>query len=119
MSVEWNSIGSLLASSSINSPDILIWDVDQNRNIPLKRVGSPCSLLLWSPDDSRLCSTTINNVFRVWDTNKWLPDRWTILNGTVQSLAWSPCSSYLLFVTTNEPYLYCLRFFDEQLFTSI
>lgn len=117
-SVEWSKDGSLLATASINDSDILIWDVDMNRCAPLKRVGAPCSLVKWAPDGLRLCTTTVGNVFRVWSTDQWIPERWTVPHGAIQSAAWSPCSGYLLFVTTDEPYLYSLRFVEEQLFAS-
>ncbi|KAL5275604.1 AAAS family protein [Megaselia abdita] len=118
-SIEWNPDGSLLASASINSTDILIWDVDKVASAPLKRVGLPCSLLKWSPDGTSLFSSTVGNVFRVWATEKkWVPDRWTIGSGSIQSAQWSPCNSFLLFVNSNEPILYQLQFVEEQLFTS-
>lgn len=118
-SLEWSPNGSVLATASINDSDILIWNVDENRNTPLKRVGPPCTLLKWSSDGFRLLSTTVGNVFRVWNTNTWTPDRWTVPNGAVQSAAWSPRGDCLLFVTTDESVLYSLPFVEEQLFTSI
>lgn len=115
-SIEWNHNGTLLATASINDTDVLMWDVDNNRNTPLKRIGFPCALLKWSPGSQRLCSTTVGNVFRVWETNKWTPERWTVPTGSIQSAAWSPCSSYLLFVTTDASTLFSLQFVEEQLY---
>lgn len=116
--MEWNHNGTLLATASVNDTDILMWDVDNNRNSPLKRIGFPCALLKWSPSSERLCTTTVGNVFRVWLTDKWAPERWTVPTGSIQSASWSPCSSYLLFVTTNDSILYSLCFVEEQLFGS-
>lgn len=107
-----------MASASINDTDILIWDTDNNKNVALRRIGFPCVLLKWSPNNRYLCSTTIGNVFRVWETDKWSPERWTVANETVQSAAWSPCSNFLLFVTTGEPILYSLEFAENQLYAS-
>ncbi|XP_037826248.1 aladin [Lucilia sericata] len=116
-SVQWNSDGTLLASASIGDTDVLIWNVDKMQNTALKRVGPPCSLLKWSPDGSCLFSSTVGNVFRVWSCDKkWQPERWTITTGTIQSACWSPCGGFLLFVTSEEPILYRLQFFEEQLF---
>lgn len=115
-SIDWNPNGSLLASASINDSDILIWDVDLQTNSPLKRVGASCSFIAWSPSSARLCSSTVSNVFRVWHTESWTPERWTIEKGAIQSAVWSPCGSYLLFVTTEEPFLYNLSFLEEQIF---
>lgn len=115
-SLEWNRNGSLLVSVSLSDPNAILWDVDTNRNIPLKRIGNPCALVKWSPNNQRLFTSTIGSVFRVWQTNKWTPDRWTIPSGSIQSAAWSPCSNHLLFVTTNDTILYSLCFMEEQLY---
>lgn len=117
-SLDWSSDGKLLATASISDSDILIWDVDQNRNTPLRRIGAPCSLLLWSPDGSSVFTSTVGNVFRVWSTNQWTPERWTVPTGSVQSAAWSPCGGFLVFVTTDESLIYSLCFIEEQLFAS-
>lgn len=114
----WSSDGVLLATASISDADILIWDVDLQKNTPLKRVGPPCSLLKWSPDRSYLFSATIGNVFRVWTTKNWTPERWTISKGHIQSAVWSPCSKFLLFITSEESTLYKLQFIEDQLFAS-
>lgn len=117
-SVDWNHTGNLLASASISDTDVIVWEVDTGRCVPLKRIGVPCALLKWSPNSSRLCSSTIGNVFRVWNATNWVPERWTTLNGAIQSAAWSPCSSHLVFVVTNETILYRLCFVDDQLYQS-
>lgn len=118
ISIEWDKTGNLLASASTNSSDILIWNPDLQTNEPLKRVGPPSSLLKFSPDGSRLFTSTVGTVFRVWNTQNWMPERWTVPNGTIQSAVWSPCGGYLLFVTTEEPILYSLQFIEQQLFAS-
>lgn len=118
ISIEWDKTGNLLASASTSCSDILIWNPDLQTNEPLKRVGPPSSLLKFSPDGSRLFSSTIGTVFRVWDTQNWMPERWTVPNGTIRSAVWSPCGGYLLFVTSDEPILYSLQFIEQQLFAS-
>lgn len=115
-SVEWNRNGSLLVSVSMTDANAIVWDVDTNRSIPLKRIGLPCAICLWSPNNQRLFTSTVGGVFRVWETNKWTPERWVVPTGSIQSAAWSPCSNHLLFVTTNEPILYSLCFIEEQLY---
>lgn len=115
-SVEWNHTGSLLASASVSDTDVIVWEVDTTRCVPLKRIGVPCALLKWSPNSHRLCASTVGNVFRVWSTSNWIPERWTVPNGSIQSAAWSPCSNHLIFVVTNETILYRLCFVDDQLY---
>lgn len=118
ISIEWDKTGNLLASASTSDSDILIWNPDMQCNEPLKRVGPPSSLLKFSPDGSRLFTSTVGSVFRVWNTQNWMPERWTVPNGTIQSAVWSPCGGYLLFVTSDEPILYSLQFIEQQLFAS-
>lgn len=110
--------GSLLATASIGDTNVLIWNIDKLQNNPLRRVAPACCLLKWSPDGTLLFSSTVGNVFRVWNCDKkWTPERWTLNAATIKSACWSPCSSFLLFVT-EEPVLYRLQFIEEQLFTS-
>ena len=47
---------------------------------------------------------------RVWNTDQWIPERWTIASGHVQAACWSPCGSVLLFATSEEPIIYSLTF---------
>lgn len=63
-SIEWSPNGCLLAVASLYSADILIFDVDREESIPLKRAGFSASLLRWSPDGSKLCCATVGNIFR-------------------------------------------------------
>lgn len=50
----------------------------------------------------------------MWDTDKWVPERWTIASGRVQAACWSPCGSVLLFATSEEPTIYSLKFYKED-----
>uniref|UniRef100_A0A1A9VZT6 Aladin seven-bladed propeller domain-containing protein n=1 Tax=Glossina brevipalpis TaxID=37001 RepID=A0A1A9VZT6_9MUSC len=118
-SIQWSVDGNILATASIRDTNILLWHVDSMRNTALKRIWPACSLLKWSPDGSRLFSATVNNVFRIWYIeNKWQPERWTIQNGYIQSACWSPCSNFLLFITSEDKVLYCLHFAEEVVFKS-
>lgn len=103
-------------SVSTSDPNAIIWEIDTNRQSQLKRIGMPCALVQWSPNNQRLFTSTVGNVFRVFETNKWTPERWVVPKGSIQSAAFSPCSNHLLFVTTNEPILYSLCFTEEQLY---
>lgn len=51
---------------------------------------------------------------RVWDTDKWTQEPWTIASGHVQAACWSPCSSVLLFATSEEPIIYSLTFRQQD-----
>ncbi|KAI9578398.1 hypothetical protein GQX74_008972 [Glossina fuscipes] len=119
ISVQWNADGNILASASIHDTDILLWHIDNMQTTPLKRMGSACSLLKWSPDGSCLFNATLGNVFRFWYIeNKWQPERWTLPKGYIQSACWSPSSRFLLFITSEEPLLYCLDCDEEHVFIS-
>lgn len=107
-SVEWNSSGTLLATASVSEPDVLLWDVDQNRYTAIQRVGPPSAQLWWSPNSSFLCISTIGNSFRIWKqhVSQWDMDRWDIKMGRIQSVVWN--QSHLLFCTTADNFLYSL-----------
>jgi len=47
---------------------------------------------------------------RVWDTHRWVPERWRVQSGHVRTTCWSPCGSVLLFATSDEPLVYALQF---------
>lgn len=115
-SLEWNPNGTLLATACMNDSSILIWDVDKNACVPLRRTSPPYLNLQWSMNGAYLFTSTVGNVFRVWNCETWKSDRWTIASGHVQSFRWSPCARFLLFVTSEEPILYSLGFADELLF---
>lgn len=114
--LEWNSNGSLLATASLKDSSILIWDIEKNSCVPLKRVSPPGLHLKWSSNGAFLFASTVSNVFRVWDTKTWKSDRWTVNNGHIKSFEWSPCARYLLFLTSEDNFLYSLGFGDEMLF---
>ena len=115
-SLEWNLNGTLLASASMKDSSILIWDVDKNSCVPLRRTTPPHLHLQWSLNGAYLFSSSIGNVFRVWNCETWKSDRWTVASGHVKSFQWSPCARFLLFVTSDDPVLYSLGFADELLF---
>lgn len=115
-SLEFNHNGTLLATVSINDSSILIWDIDKNSSVPLRSTSIPYLNLQWSLDGAFMFTSTVSKVFRVYNTETWKSERWTIANGHVQSFQWSPCTRFLLFVTSEDPILYCLGFADEPLF---
>lgn len=117
-SLEFNHNGTLLATASINDSSILIWDIDKNVSVPLRRTSIPYLSLQWSLDGAFMFTSTVGNIFRIWDTQTWKSERWTIANGNIQSFQWSPCSRFLLFVTSEDPILYSLGFADEPLFNN-
>jgi len=111
--VEWSPDGKLLASASPADTRIHIWRVETRECETVARVGGGgASLLRWSQDTRRLFCASPGTVFRVWDTDSWSPDRWTVGGGRgrVVAAAWSPDSHQLLFATTEEPVLYCVSF---------
>lgn len=40
-------------SVSISDPNAIVWEVDSDRYVPLKRIGMPCALVKWSPNNQR------------------------------------------------------------------
>lgn len=117
-SLEWNHNGTVLATASMKDSSILIWDVDKNTCVPLMRTSAPYLHLQWSLNGAYLFTSTIGNVFRVWNCETWKSDRWTVSAGHVQSFQWSPCARFLLFVTSSDKLLYSLGFADQLLYNN-
>lgn len=115
-SVEWNTAGTLLATASVSTTDVLLWDIDQNRYTPIQRVGPPSAHIWWAPDSGALCISTIGKEFRVWLSTNWVSDKWTTRQGHLQSMVWSPCKEYMLFCTANDTHLYSLRLKPSYIF---
>ncbi|KAK3923787.1 Aladin [Frankliniella fusca] len=110
-SIQWNSTGTLLVSAASNDSSMYIWDIDLQESVPLRRVGGGgVHLLSWSPDVHKLLAATTSVTFRVWNTSNWVPERWRVLSGNVRSACWSPCSTVLLFTTSEESVVYALQF---------
>ncbi|XP_017779368.1 PREDICTED: aladin-like [Nicrophorus vespilloides] len=111
LSISWSPRGDVLASVAASDSKVLLWDVELDRTSSLKRAGaSGLSLLKWSPDGNKLFVGTTTCVFRVWECNSWLADKWNILAGYVQTACWSKCGTYLLFTSNEEPIIYALPF---------
>lgn len=110
-SIQWNSSGTLLVSAASGDTSMYVWDVDLQDSIPIRRVGGGgINLVAWAPDVHKLLAATAGVTFRVWDTTKWVPERWRVLSGHVQTACWSPCSTVLLFTTSEESVVYALQF---------
>lgn len=115
-SLEFNANGTLLATASMKDSSVLIWDIDKESCVPLRKTSAPYLHLQWSLNGAYLFTSTIGNVFRVWNCESWKSDRWTVASGHVQSFQWSPCARFLLFATSDDSVLYSLGFADELLF---
>lgn len=57
-------------------------------------------------------------IFRVWDCRTWENERWTVLNGRVQTACWTNCGTTLIFATTTEPIIYAVIVKNDVVFTS-
>lgn len=115
-SLEFNANGTLLATASMKDSSVLIWDIDKDSCVPLRKTSAPYLHLQWSLNGAYLFTSTIGNVFRVWNCETWKSDRWTVASGHVQSFQWSPCARFLLFATSEDSVLYSLGFADELMF---
>lgn len=54
---------------------------------------------------------------RIWSTEKWTSDKWSVNNlSRVQCACWSPCSSILLFATDSSPTINAIDFRKSDVF---
>ncbi|XP_018577901.1 aladin [Anoplophora glabripennis] len=119
MSIAWSPKGDKLVSCAACDNTIYVWDVELNKTSSQKRPGSSGNILLkWSQTGEKLFSCSNGLVFRVWDCYTWECERWTVLDGRVQTACWSSCGTNLLFATSTETVIYGLIIKTDQIFTS-
>ena len=95
--LSWSPDGRLLATGSVSSDHILIWDVALGTSTPIVAVNScGVSLVRWAPSGHYLFAATLSKVVRVWETKTWTGERWTIPTGPCQSACWNPTGTLLL-----------------------
>ncbi|XP_068084668.1 aladin isoform X2 [Anabrus simplex] len=115
-SIAWSPQGHLLLTASAHDTTMYAWDVSMERYTPIKRMGGGgVCMVSWAPSGSHVFAAASGIVFRVWETRKWIPERWTVMSGRVQTACWSPCGSILMFATTEEPVIYSLSLSGAQI----
>jgi len=109
-SLAWNPQGTLLLSCCASDTTMYIWNTASEVNVPLKRIGGGgVHLASWSPLGTAVIAATTSTAFRIWKTSNWQPERWSIMSGHMNNICWSPCASTVLFTTSEESQIYCLR----------
>ncbi|CAD5125037.1 DgyrCDS13281 [Dimorphilus gyrociliatus] len=115
--IVWHPYGNLLASASPIDNSVMVWDVELGRREPLKRFGGGVSLLRWSDDGSRLLSSYTSSLFRVWDTQTWQYEKWSLSGrGSMTAACWN--KNRLIFANDSQPYLHCIVFHNAENCTS-
>lgn len=126
ISIRFDFDGGILYACSPNSSKIAIIDIDKvlssdekspdrtSKHIQYKRkFGQGITRLAWSPDGSRLASSTTSSYIRVFERFRWSSREWAS-KGLIQDLAWSkPSGRMLLIAIKDEPCLYTLPFLDD------
>ncbi|XP_057375702.1 aladin-like isoform X1 [Daphnia carinata] len=108
-SVAWDPQGKFLASGSAQDSSLYIWNVENREATLLQKIrGGGYTFLTWSPTGDRLLACTPGNVFKIWETRTWSAEIWDVMNGYVQSAAWSPCGTKAIFADSAQPTLYCV-----------
>ncbi|XP_025419374.1 aladin-like [Sipha flava] len=116
--LSWNKMGDLLISSAVTSKTMYVWNYAFEECVPLHRINSDTlNFVHWSPDNTKVFSCSTNETFRIWSTDKWTADRWSLNNRSrVQCACWSPCSSVLLFATNSSPIINAIDFRKSDVF---
>lgn len=103
-SVEWNRVGSLLVSCSPNDSNMIIWNVEKEKSVQLKRIGGGgLCFSKWSLTDDNLFAATCRTVFRLWETGvgePWSCEKWSVPSSRVAAACFGP--ETLLFTTTDD-----------------
>lgn len=109
--LSWSPDGRLLATGSVSSDHILIWDVALGTSTPIVAVNScGVSLVRWAPSGHYLFAATLSKVVRVWETKTWTGERWTIPTGPCQSACWNPTGTLLLAAVAGSSELWTFAF---------
>jgi len=109
-SLAWHPKGTLLATVGGLHNEVVIWDVGlEVATVVHSGMGGPVTLLRWSPDVARLFASYQGKSMRVFESNEWTYEPWK-LESPVQSAVWSSSGQILLFVTQDDPVLYCIGF---------
>ena len=108
-SVAWHPQGKYLASGSARDSALYIWNVESREPTILKKFrGGGYTILSWSPSGDRLMTATPASVFRLWETRHWTAEDWNVVEGHLQTAAWSPCGTKMVFADSAQPTLYCI-----------
>ena len=118
-SISWSKDGKMLACACANSPTFWIWNIVTQQSTAMHRPGAAILDLSWSPCGLRLLTTTLSNMFRVWESETWLSEKWGNLKGCCTNAVWSPCGTVLLFAVAEECVIYSSKFFDRKDDTAI
>ncbi|KAL5238563.1 hypothetical protein ACI65C_005973 [Semiaphis heraclei] len=116
--LSWNKMGDLLISSAITSKTMYIWNYPLETCVPLRSISSgTLNFVHWSPDNTKVFSCSTNETFRIWSTDNWTSDKWSLNNRSrVQCACWSPCSLILLFATDSCSIINAIDFRKSDVF---
>lgn len=113
-SLSWHPKGNLLACIGGGGTRVVVWDVWREVAVVVHAgTGGSATQILWSPDGSRLLVAYAGKIMRVFETQNWSYEQWS-LESPVQSAVWSSRGHVLLFVTQADPVLYHLTFIPGQ-----
>eukprot|EP00898_Chlorokybus_atmophyticus_P001074 jgi/Chlat1/1968/Chrsp158S02280 len=85
----WSPCGRLLATASVRSPTIVIWDVSCREAARVRQAFAGIHLLEWSPQGDYLISGHVDGTFRIWETRSWTSEKWSN-GGALVSVQWAP-----------------------------
>ena len=110
--LSWSPDGRLLASGSVCSDQVLVWDMVTGIPTPITAVATVgVSLVKWSPGKGHyLFAGTLSKVIRVWETKTWTGERWTIPEGSCQTACWNPTGKMLMLGVAGSPHLWTFSF---------
>ncbi|KAI5721928.1 hypothetical protein M8J76_001067 [Diaphorina citri] len=100
-----------MATASILSPSVHIWDLADLRVIHLiKLFSAPNYSVRWSPSGLHLAVATTGVSFKFYNLLDSSCNKWTLPRSYITSLVWSPDSRYVLFSTAEDPYVHFIQF---------
>lgn len=109
LSISWCPRGDFLASASLSSENVMVWNVSLGSGTPLLCAhGHGVNIVRWSHNSFYLFAGAFTNKVFIWETRSWRCESWSLSKGMCQCATWSPDGELIVFAETGTSSLWTL-----------
>ena len=102
-SISWCPRGDFLASASLSSENVMVWNVSLGSGTPLLCAhGHGVNIVRWSHNSFYLFAGAFTNKVFIWETRSWRCESWSLSKGMCQCATWSPDGELIVFAETGQ-----------------
>jgi WD40 repeat protein len=113
--LSWCPKGQYLATGSVSSGEVVIWDTASGAPTPLFEVlAAGIVQLCWSPNGDYLMAASAGGSVRVWEAYRWSSDKWVDFPSFAQSVAWYSDDSSTFLAVAVQSTLHLFRFESKE-----